>query len=55
LNLAVMLENEIRDFYMKAANSSRALLPDVPRQMDKVSQERTKRVEQLQAMAASNP
>jgi len=31
------------------------LLPDVPRQMDKVSQERSKRLEQLQAMAASNP
>jgi hypothetical protein len=55
LNLAVRLEKEIQDFYVKAANSSRALLPDVPRQMDKVSQERTKRVGQLQAMAASNP
>jgi rubrerythrin len=55
LNLAVTLEKEIRNFYVKAANSSRALLPDVPRQMDKVSQERTKRVEQLQAMTASNP
>jgi rubrerythrin len=55
LNLAVRLEKEIQNFYVKAANSSRALLPDVPRQMDKVSQERNKRVEQLQAMAASNP
>jgi len=54
LNLAVRLEKEIQNFYVKAANSSRALLPDVPRQMDKVSQERTKRVEQLQAMAASS-
>jgi len=55
LNLAVTLEKEIQNFYVKAANSSRVLLPDVPRQMDKVSQERSKRVEQLQAMAASNP
>lgn len=55
LKLAVRLEKEIQDFYVKAANSSRALLPDVPRQMDKVSQERAKRVEQLQAMVASNP
>jgi hypothetical protein len=55
LNLAVSLEKEIQNFYVKAANSSRALLPDVPRQMDKVSQERSKRLEQLQAMAASNP
>jgi len=55
LNLAVSLEKEIQHFYVKAATSSRALLPDVPRQMDKVSQERTKRVEQLQALAASNP
>ena len=54
LNLAVRVEKEIRDFYVKAANSSRALLTDVSRQMDKVSQERTKRVEQLLAMAASN-
>jgi len=49
------MEKEIQNFYVKAANSSRALLPDVPRQMDKVSQERSKRLEQLQAMAASNP
>ncbi len=55
LSLAVTLEKEIQDFYVKAANSSRALLADVPRQMDKVSRERAKRVEQLQAMAASNP
>ncbi len=55
LNLAVSLEKEIQHFYVKAANSSRALLPDVPRQMDKVSQERSKRLERLQAMAASNP
>jgi rubrerythrin len=55
LKLAVALEKEIRDFYMKAASSSRALLADVSRQMEKVSQERTRRVEQLQAMAASNP
>jgi len=55
LNLAAKLEEEIQDFYVKAANSSRALLPDVPRQMDKVSQERSKRLEQLQAMAAANP
>jgi len=55
LNRAVALEKEIREFYGKAANSSRALLADVSRQMEKVSQERTKRVEQLQAMAASNP
>jgi hypothetical protein len=52
--MAVTLEKEIQNFYVKAANSSRALLPDVPRQMDKVSQERNRRVEQLQAMAASN-
>ena len=55
LNRAVALEKEIREFYGKAANSSRALLADVSRQMEKVSQERTKRVEQLQSMAASNP
>jgi hypothetical protein len=55
LNLAVSLEKEIQNFYVKAANSSRPLLPDVPRQMDKVSQERSKRLEQLQAMAAANP
>ena len=55
LNLAVELEKEIQAFYVKAANSSRALLADVPRQMDKVSQERAKRVEQLQALAASKP
>jgi len=55
LNLAAKLEKEIQNFYVKAANSSRALLTDVSRQMVKVSQERTKRVEQLQAMAASNP
>jgi rubrerythrin len=54
LNQAVTLEKEILDFYVKAANSSRALLADVPRQMDKVSQERIKRVEQLKAMAASH-
>ena len=54
LKLAVTLENEIRNFYGKAANSSRALLPDVPRQMEKVSHERTKRVEQLEGMAASS-
>ena len=55
LNRAVALEKEIREFYGKAANSSRALLADVSRQMEKVSQERTKRVEQLQAITASNP
>ncbi len=55
LNLAVKLEKEIQNFYMQAANSSRALLADVPRQMDKVIQERTRRVEQLLAMASSNP
>jgi hypothetical protein len=55
LNLAVSMEKKIQHFYVKAANSARALLPDVPRQMDKVSQERSKRLEQLQAMAASNP
>jgi hypothetical protein len=55
LNRAVALEKEIREFYGKAANSSRALLADVSRQMEKVSQERTRRVEQLQSMAASNP
>jgi hypothetical protein len=54
LKLAVTLEKEIQNFYGKAANSSRALLPDVPRQMEKASHERTKRVEQLQALAASN-
>jgi hypothetical protein len=53
LNLAIGLEKEIQAFYVKAANSSRALLADVPRQMDKVSQERSKRVEQLQTLAAS--
>jgi rubrerythrin len=53
LNLAVALETKIRDFYVKAATSSRALLADVSRQMDKVSQDRTKRMEQLQAMTAS--
>ena len=55
LALAVALERDIQNFYVKAANSSRALLADVPRQMDKVSQERSRRVEQLQAMVASNP
>jgi hypothetical protein len=54
LNLAVSLERQIQDFYVKAANSSRALLPDVPRQMDKVAQERAKRIEQLQVMAPAN-
>ena len=54
LNLGVTLEKEIRNFYVKAANSSRTLLADVSRQMEKVSQERAKRVEQLQVMAASN-
>jgi len=53
LNSALKLEKEILDFYVKAANSSRALLADVSRQMDKVSQERTKRVEHLQALAAT--
>lgn len=55
LSLAVRLEKEIRDFYTQAANSARALLADVPRQMDKVSQERAKRVEQLQALATAMP
>jgi hypothetical protein len=54
LNSAVTLEGEIQRFYAKAANSSRALLADVSRQMQKISQERTKRVEQLEAMAASS-
>jgi len=54
LNLAVRLESEILSFYAKAAESSRALLADVPRQMDKVSQERVKRVEQLQVLSASS-
>jgi hypothetical protein len=54
LNSAVTLEREILGFYVKAANSSRALLSDVSRQMQKISQERTKRVEQLEAMAASS-
>jgi hypothetical protein len=53
LNLAVELEKAIQDFYVRAATSSRALLPDVPRQMEKVSVERAKRVEQLQAMSRS--
>jgi hypothetical protein len=53
LNLAVALEKEILHFYVKAANSSRALLADVSRQMDKVSQERARRVAQLQTMTAS--
>jgi hypothetical protein len=51
LNLAITLEHEITDFYGKAANSSKAMLADVSRQMEKVAQDRRKRIEQLQSMA----
>ena len=50
LNLAAKLEEEIQDFYVKAANSSRALLTDVSRAMEQAARVRKARLEKLRSM-----
>ena len=53
LEQAIDLESGIRDFYVEAADLSRCLLADVPREMQKVAKARIERIGQLQAMSRS--
>jgi hypothetical protein len=55
LNTALEFESKIQQFYFSAARSSKALLADVSREMEKIAHERSKRIEQLQAMAGGTP
>ena len=51
LDLAVRLENGIKSFYEEAARLSKALLPDVPREMQKVAFARESRIRDLLAIS----
>ncbi len=53
LDLAIGLENEIKDFYVEAADLSRCLLADVTREMQKVANARDNRISKLVAMLQS--
>ena len=54
VKLALELERGIQQFYVGAARSSRALLGDVAREMEKIAQERSKRIEQLQTKSETS-
>jgi hypothetical protein len=53
LEVAIGLENDIKDFYGEAADLSKCLLADVPREMQKVAKTRDDRITKLQAMSQS--
>ena len=53
LETAIGLEKAVRDFYVEAADLSKCLLADVPREMQKVAKARNERIDQLLAMARS--
>lgn len=53
LKVAVALERAIRDFYAEAAELSKCLLADVPREMQKVATARNERISKLEAMSQS--
>ena len=54
LTQAVELENSIVTFYTDAANQSKSLMADLPRQFELIVKKRHKRIRQLRALKANN-
>ena len=52
LEVAIGLENDIKDFYEEAAALSKCLLADVPREMEKVVKAREERINELNKLKA---
>jgi rubrerythrin len=51
LEAAIRVENGIKAFYMEAADLSKCLLADVPREMQKLANARENRIRELMAMS----
>ena len=54
LTQAVEFENSITAFYTDAANQSKSLMADLPRQFELIVKKRHKRIRQLRALKANN-
>ena len=54
LTQAVELENNIVSFYTDAANQSKSLMADLPRQFELIVKKRHKRIKQFRALEANN-
>jgi rubrerythrin len=50
LQASIVMEENIQDFYRRAAQSSKAFLADVPRAMEQVVKKRSKRIEVLKSL-----
>jgi len=53
LGKAIEIEDKIIEFYLKAAEQSKALMADVPRVFQRVAKKRTERKAKLQSLMAS--
>lgn len=54
LKASIKLENSIQVFYLKAAETSKSLLADVPRAIERVAKSRKTRLEKLSTLLEAN-